>query len=367
MNADHLTVEHRVLSRQPLAPLTTLGVGGEAEYYLLARSAEEVAEACSWARRQGLPVWVLSGGSNLVVADHGVRGLTIDIRLKGVTFECNGGLTSVTAAAGEGWDDFVAEVVQRGHAGLACLSGIPGRVGATPIQNVGAYGQDVGQAITRVTVYDRTLNGVAELAAPECGFGYRTSRFRVKERDRYIILSVSFDLQREATSQVRHAELRQWLATEHAGPEQLRDAVIALRRSKSMVFDPADPCSRSCGSFFVNPVVPTATADRIRLRSGVDQAPMYPLPDGTVKIAAAWLIERAGFVRGSRDGSVGLSNKHSLAIVAHPQATARDVCRFARQIQNAVLDQFSVELQPEPVFWGYAGLHRGLPRSIEWE
>lgn len=362
MNENRLTVEHRILRRQPLAPLTTLGVGGVAEYYISIETTAELAAACNWANRQHLLTWVLSGGSNLVVSDDGVPGLTIDIRIKGVSFEQSGESVSATVAAGENWDEFVAQTTARGHAGLECLSGIPGRVGATPIQNVGAYGQDVGQVITRLSAYDRLQNAVVTLDAGECDFSYRSSRFRDRDRGRFVILAVSFELRANGTTGARHAELSRWLGSEPTTPKDMRDAVLELRRSKSMVYDPADPWSRSCGSFFVNPVVPAVTADRIRLRSGIGQPPMYPMPGGLVKIAAAWLIERAGFARGFRDGAVGLSNKHTLAIVAHAHATASDICRFARRIQDGVLEQFEVELLPEPVFWGYDAFRRGLPQ-----
>jgi len=367
MKDDHHSVEARVLHHQPLAPLTTLGVGGDAEYYFVANSVADVIAACRWARDRMLPISVLSGGSNLVVADSGVRGLTLDLRLKGVQIDMRGDVAMVTAAAGENWDEFVAELAHNGYAGLECLSGIPGRVGATPIQNVGAYGQEVGQVIAKLVAYDRVQNELATFEAQACGFGYRTSRFRAKDRERYVILSVTFVLQSDGTARTRHAELIQWLGTATAKPADMREAVLSLRRAKSMVFDPADPWSRSCGSFFVNPVVSADEADRIRTVTRVERPPVYPLPDGKVKIAAAWLIELAGFVRGHREGSVGLSKKHSLAIVAHSNATARDVCGFARRIQDAVSERFAVELTPEPMFWGYTHLSRGLPRGLESE
>jgi UDP-N-acetylmuramate dehydrogenase len=321
--------------------------------------------ACDWANQRRLPIWVLSGGSNLVVADAGVPGLIIDMQLRGMSIERMGSLAFVKAAAGEIWDELVAQVVERGHHGLEGLSGIPGRVGATPIQNVGAYGQDVAQSLVCLEAYDRQENAVVVITNEQCEFDYRTSRFRAKDRGRFIILSVSFRLALEGASRASHAELKQRLDIEHATAQQIRDAVLALRRSKSMVFDRVDPWSRSCGSFFLNPIVPAVVAERIKVQTATPQAPFYPLAGDLTKVAAAWLIEHAGFSRGHRDGTVGLSEKHSLAIVAHGQATARDVCRFARRIQAEVMERFNVELLPEPVFWGYGGLHRGLPDPDE--
>lgn len=361
MNEDRSAIEQRLVVNQPLAPLTTLGVGGVAEYYFLAETADDVVSACGWAKQRQLPIWILSGGSNLVVSDAGVPGLIIDIQLRGMSIERQGPIVFVKAAAGENWDDLVAQVVKRGHHGLEGLSGIPGRVGATPIQNVGAYGQDVAQSLVCLEAYDRLEHAVVAITNEQCQFDYRTSRFRAKDRDRFIILSVSFRLVLDGAPRASHAELKQRLDIENATAQEMRDAVLALRRSKSMLFDREDPWSRSCGSFFLNPIVPAIVAERIQLQTAPLQAPLYPLAGGMTKIAAAWLIERAGFSRGHSEGTVGLSQKHSLAIVAHGQSTARDVCRFARRIQTAVMDRFNVELLPEPVFWGFGALHRGLP------
>jgi UDP-N-acetylmuramate dehydrogenase len=361
MVEEPLIAEGRIVPCRPLAPLTTLGIGGCAEYYFRAESVNDVIAACAWASERRLPVWVLSGGSNLVIADQGVRGLVIEIRLRGIEYHLDGGRVFVTAAAGENWDEFVTAVAERGLWGLECLSGIPGRVGATPIQNVGAYGQEVAQVITSIEAYDTTQHTVVSLPNQACDFGYRTSRFRFLDRGRFVILSVRFELQSEPRPLTSHAELRRVLDSDAATTTQTRQAVLALRRAKSMVFDEADPWSRSCGSFFVNPVVSAALAERIREKSGVPQAPIYPVAEGQAKIAAAWLIEQAGFTRAFRDGTVGLSNRHTLAIVAHADATARDVCRLARRIQQTVFERFEVALAPEPVFWGFDGFERGLP------
>jgi UDP-N-acetylmuramate dehydrogenase len=364
MNEDPHNIECRIEAKQPLAPMTTLGVGGESEYYFVAETVSDLIAACRWAKGRALPVRVLSGGSNLVIADTGVAGLTIDLRTKGIQFELKESRVMVTAASGENWDALVEMVAERGYCGLECLSGIPGRVGATPIQNVGAYGQDVAQSVAHVDAYDLLDDSVVRIGSSECEFAYRNSRFRARESGRYVILSVCYELRRNASPVTGHAELTRLLkenGVTQPTTAELRRAVLTLRRSKSMVLDPSNPWSRSCGSFFVNPVVSEVLAEEIRSRCGTQHVPLYSLPEGGAKIAAAWLIERAGFSRGHRDGPVGLSGGHSLAIVAYDQASARDVCDLGRRIQDAVLQQFGVELLPEPVFWGYSTFRRGLP------
>ena len=364
MNQDLLNIEGRVRAGLPLAPLTTLGIGGVSEYYFLAETVIDLIAACQWANERNLPVRILSGGSNLVIADAGVAGLIIDLRTKGVQFDSDQSRAFVTAQAGENWDALVETIVERGYSGLECLSGIPGRVGATPIQNVGAYGQEVAQSIAHVDAYDLLNNSVVRIGSGECEFAYRNSRFRARESGRYVILSVCYELKHNGSPVTGHADLTRLLNQNgviRPTTLDLRKAVLAVRRSKAMVLDPSNPCSRSCGSFFVNPVVSEDLAEEIRSRSDTRHIPIYSLPAGGAKIAAAWLIERAGFVRGYRDGPVGLSGQHSLAIVAYDLAMARDVCDLGRKIQDAVLQRFGVELLPEPVFWGYSAFRRGLP------
>jgi UDP-N-acetylmuramate dehydrogenase len=349
----------------PLAVHSTLGVGGPARFFVEAREEPDVLAALDWAESRDVPVRVLGGGSNLVVADAGVDALVVKLALRGVTHRGVAGGVEVTAAAGEPWDPLVAHAVGQGWAGLECLSGIPGLVGATPIQNVGAYGQDVSEAIVAVRALDRSSGGVVTLDPEACGFAYRNSAFKSQVPDRYLIFSVTYRLVPGGAPAVRYAELARYLEVRGLATPSLaevRDAVLAIRRAKSMVLDDAaDENRRSCGSFFVNPIVTPADAARVEARAGDAAVPRWPERDGRVKLSAAWLIERAGFRRGETDGPVGLSTRHSLAVVAHAGASARDVVRFARRVRAGVETRFGVRLVPEPVFWGFDRLEDGLP------
>jgi UDP-N-acetylmuramate dehydrogenase len=341
--------------RVPLAPYCTMGVGGPARFFVEAADETTVLDALAWARQRGLPCRVLGGGSNLLVGDEGVEGLVIRIALRGVTIEDAGAGVTVTAAAGEPWDPLVERAVTRGWAGLECLSGIPGLVGATPIQNVGAYGQETSETLAAVRAVDTQTGRVHMLSNHECRFTYRDSRFKSQEPERWIVLAVQYRLRPGGAPTVRYAELERYLAArEIARPSlaEVRESVVAIRRSKSMVIEPGDENRRSCGSFFTNPIVVPAEAARVQAASGDPAMPRWAQPDGRLKLAAAWLIERAGFPRGLRDGPVGLSTRHTLAVVAHEGARARDVVGFARRIQAGVQARFGVRLTPEPVFWG---------------
>jgi len=351
-------------SNRPLAPLTTIGLGGEARQYLVAQNLQVLRQSLDWSQSTHRPMWVLSGGSNLVVADSGLEGLVLHMDLRGMRFEREGSeRVLATVAAGEDWDTFVSEAVRRGYSGLECLSGIPGRVGATPIQNVGAYGQDVSQSIRSVDVIDRGTGALLSISAADCQFGYRSSRFKRRDADRFIIVSVCFSLLVGAPEVPKHRELLGSVDTDDEPPtvQRLRDIVLSLRRGKSMLVDASDPSSRSCGSFFVNPVVPASIGQAILARFANERVPIYPQPPAHAKIAAAWLIEKSGFRKGQSERAVGLSEKHSLAIVAREGATSGDVVRFARKIQSRVYDNFGIELSPEPIFWGFDRFDRGLP------
>jgi UDP-N-acetylmuramate dehydrogenase len=361
--------EARVLPREhvPIGPLSTLGVGGSARWYVEARDEETVAATIAWAERRGLSVRVLGGGSNLVVADAGVEALVLRVALRGVAWRERGPAVELTAAAGEPWDDIVRFAVEREWAGVECLSGIPGLVGATPIQNVGAYGQEVSDTVLAVRVLDRADRTVVTLPPAACGFGYRDSAFKSRTPDRYVILAVTYRLHPGGPPSVRYAELERHLTGRGLTAPRLgdvRESVLAVRRAKSMVLEPGDPNGRSCGSFFVNPVVPAEEAERIAAGAGDPTMPRWPEPDGRrVKLAAAWLVERAGFARGFADGPAGISTRHTLAIVAHEGARAVDVVRVARRVRDAVLARFGVRLHPEPVFWGFARSEDGLPET----
>ncbi|HSF04793.1 MAG TPA: UDP-N-acetylmuramate dehydrogenase [Methylomirabilota bacterium] len=339
----------------PLAPYCTLGVGGPARYFVEARDETTVRAARAWARRRGLAMRVIGGGSNLLIADEGVEALVVRIGLRGVTTRRRGPHVVVTAAAGEPWDALVGRAVERGWAGLECLSGIPGSVGATPIQNVGAYGQEISESLIHVRALDTRDGKVVTLSNPDCRFTYRDSVFKSGEPERWVVLAVQYRLRPGGAPTVRYAELERHLGARGPGSPSLADvraSVLAIRRSKSMVIEPDDENRRSCGSFFTNPVVTGAVAAKVQALVGDAAMPQWPQPDGRVKLAAGWLVERAGFMRGLRDGPVGLSTRHALAIVAHEGAQARDVARFARRVQAAVAERFGVRLIPEPVFWG---------------
>jgi UDP-N-acetylmuramate dehydrogenase len=338
-----------------LAEHCTLGVGGPARYFVEAHDEAAVLEALDWAHARRLPMRVLGGGSNLVIADEGVDGLVVKIALRGVDTREAHGAVELTAAAGEPWDTLVQLCVSRGWAGFECLSGIPGLVGATPMQNVGAYGQDVSETVVLVRALDTATRRIQAFENRECRFGYRDSLFRSDEPGRYLILSVAYRLRPGGLPTVRYADVENDLAArgvERPSLEDVRASVLTIRRSKSMVLDASDANGRSCGSFFTNPIIPDAELAAVEARAGDRAMPRWPVPGGQVKLSAAWLIERAGYTRGRADGPVGLSTRHALAIVAHDGAKACDVVAFAGRIQRAVADRFGVRLSPEPVFWG---------------
>jgi UDP-N-acetylmuramate dehydrogenase len=345
----------KIEAQVELAQRTTLGVGGPAAHYARVESEAELLEALAWASARDLPVRVLGGGSNIVVGDAGVAGLVIDLALRGVRTEARADVRVVRAAAGEPWDDFVQSMVSAGHQGLECLSGIPGRVGATPIQNVGAYGQDVSETITEVVTIDAQERTRRVFSKAECQFSYRDSLFKSQAPGRYVVTEVRFELSAGAAPVLRYAELERWFAARNqASPTlaEVRATVIQLRRSKSMVLDASDPNSRSCGSFFVNPVLSAQELGVFSARAeGEGHVPQFPQPDGRVKLSAGWLIEHAGLPRGTRDGAVGLSTQHALALVAHEGARAADVARLAERVQRTVYERFGIRLEPEPVFW----------------
>jgi UDP-N-acetylmuramate dehydrogenase len=345
-----------ILNDVPLAPLTTFELGGPARHYCRAASVEDAMGALGWAQERALPVFVLGGGSNLVVGDEGFPGLVLQLATRGVEISQDGLLC---AQAGEPWDDVVAAAVARDLGGIECLSGIPGVVGATPIQNVGAYGQEVADTIHSVRVLDRRGLKVSERSAAECGFGYRQSVWK-READAPIVLSVTFALRPGGRPKVLHKELAAALA-QRSSPSlpEIRQTVLDVRRRKSMVYDPADPNRRSAGSFFTNPVVDRATAERIveqALREGLvraaEEVPRYAQPNGEVKLAAGWLVERAGIHRGMRMGPVGVSPQHALALVHHGGGTTADLLRLAVHVRDTVKNRFGVTLFPEPVFLG---------------
>jgi UDP-N-acetylmuramate dehydrogenase len=351
-----------VAQHVPLAPLTTLGLGGRARYLIDASDETEVAAAVAWAGECGLPLVALGDGSNVVVADAGFEGVVLRMGLRGRNVTPDGDRVLIEAAAGEPWDALVSEAVAHGWAGVECLAGIPGRVGATPIQNVGAYGQEVAETIHAVRVFDRRAARVVELSAQACGFGYRDSRFK-REPDAYVVLAVTYALRPAGAPTLRYPELAAAIASGVSGRAptiaDVATVVRRLRARKSMVLDAVDPNRRSVGSFFTNPVVTAAEAEAVvgravaagHARAAAD-VPRFPAPGGRVKLSAGWLIEAAGFAKGTRRGAVGVSSNHALALVHHGGGTTAELVALAREIRAAVASRFGVALVPEPVALG---------------
>lgn len=346
----------------PLAPLTTLGVGGLARFFTTIQLEAELPVALAFAAQHELPVFVLGGGSNLVIADAGFPGLVLQIALHGIEARVENTGVHLTAAAGEVWDDLVAYCVAQDWAGIECLSGIPGSVGGTPVQNVGAYGQEVSETIACVRAFDRQTAQIVEMNKAACRFGYRQSLFNTHERDRFIVLSVTYALLAHGAPALRYADLKQFFAAVTVSPTlaEVRAAVLTIRRQKAMVLDPTDPDSRSAGSFFKNPLISTAEFNALEAKARLadvvkaeEPIPHYPVTDTQIKVPAAWLIERAGFAKGYVRGNVGLSSKHSLAIINRGGARASEVIGLMREIQNRVQDRFGLLLLPEPIFLGF--------------
>lgn len=351
----------------PLAPFTTLSVGGPARYLAEARSEAELREALKFGEEKRLPLFVLGGGSNLVIADEGWPGLVLKIGLKGIESRSQSGETLFHVAAGENWDDFVAMSVERNCAGIECLSGIPGTVGGTPVQNVGAYGQEVSQTITSVRVMEIATGSLSELSNQQCGFAYRSSIFNTSERDRYIVLAVTYQLKQNGEPTIEYADLKRFFADAAGTPSlrQVRDAVRQIRQSKAMLLTPGDEDCRSAGSFFKNPLVSADEAMRVQAlaqkRVPGKTLPQYAAEEGKIKVSAAWLVEQAGFCKGYTRGAVGISRKHSLAIVNRGGATARDIINLKSEIQKKIFEVWGVRLEPEPVFIGFDQQTNGNP------
>lgn len=343
-----MDITQHIQEHIPLAALTTLGLGGKARYLIECQTLEQIRHSLLWAAERSMKVQVLGGGSNAIFADDGYAGLVLKIGLSGVEFV--DGLATV--AAGENWDSFVLHTVQRGLSGVECLAGIPGLVGATPIQNVGAYGQEVKETIVEVCALDRQSLDEVFFTRSECDFDYRQSRFKSTDRDRYIITQVRYQLRADDQTQIRYPELARYVQ-EHAAPsisgplalQAVREAVLHLRASKSMCIDPKDPNSRSAGSFFINPVVTQERAQRLRQEHA--DMPSFSAPNG-VKIPAGWLVESAGFKKGMRHGGVGISQKHALALINYNGST-HELLELAMQIGQGVERKFGIRLQREPV------------------
>lgn len=341
----------------PLAPLTTLGVGGPARFFAQARTEVEVQEAANFARAQGLALFVLGGGSNLVVSDRGWNGIVLQIAIHRIEQHSSEERIVFEAGTGLDWDEFVAHSVSQNCAGVECLSGIPGSVGGTPVQNVGAYGQEVSEVITSVQAFDLAENRMRELTAAQCRFAYRASIFNTHERGRYIILAVKFALMPNERPTLRYADLQKYFAGGNNIPTLagVREAVRAIRASKGMLISPADPDSKSAGSFFKNPVLSAMQHEDLQQRASLRglQLPSYPALMERRKISAAWLVENSGFTKGYTKGHAAISSKHALAIVNRGGATAAEIVALQDEIQFKVAQNWGVRLESEPVFLGF--------------
>ncbi len=351
----------KIEKNRPLATFTTLGVGGPARSFVQVDEEEQLLEALELAEENEWPVFILGGGSNLLVSDEGFPGLVAKIELKGIRFdEAHKG--RVVASAGEDWDSFVLRCVEKDYAGVECLSGIPGTVGGTPIQNVGAYGQDVGQTISSVRILDRRDRGIRQIEKTECRFSYRSSIFNTEAVNRHVVISVTFSLVPGGTACISYADLvkRFGSAGVHPALAEVRKTVLEIRASKGMLIRTGDPDCQSAGSFFKNPLVEESALREIESRarkaghlSSGQEVPGFSAPDGKIKVSAAWLIEKSGFARGYKRGRAGLSSKHTLAIINRGGASARDILDLMREIQSGVKSTFGVDLKPEPVFVGF--------------
>jgi len=355
----------RVEENRALAPFTTLAIGGPARWFVEAASEEEIVEAVEWAHNRRVDLFVLGGGSNLLVADSGFDGLVLHIALRGIAVSNLPGRPShrlYSCAAGESWDDFVQRSVQENCAGVECMAGIPGTVGGTPVQNVGAYGQEVASTVALVRAFDRVERNFVEFSAAECGFSYRRSRFNSTDRGRYVVTRVDCRLEIDGSPTLSYADLqRKFAGRSPTVPQpsltEVAAAVRQIRRSKGMLLVEGDADCRSAGSFFKNPIV---TEDHVRriAAATAEEPPRFPAgpgPEnaGKVKLSAAWLIEQAGFAKGFARGSAAISSRHTLAIVNRGGASAADVLALAAEIQFAVDSKFGIRLAKEPVLLGF--------------
>ena len=341
----------------PLAPLTTFQIGGPARFFVEAASPGDVEEAVHFAQSRNLPLFVLGGGSNLLIADAGWPGLVLKVATRGI--ERTGdreGKATFEVGAGEAWDDFVGHAVEADCAGIECLSGIPGSVGGTPVQNVGAYGQEVSNSIDSVEAFDLRDRQIRELCNEACGFSYRTSIFNTTERGRFVILRVTYALVPGGSPYLEYADLKRYFEgrTQRPSLPETRAAVREIRARKGMLIVEGDPDCHSAGSFFKNPVLTEqqhAELTRLASTKGL-KVPSYPALEKNHKVSAAWLVEHSGFTRGYTLGHAGISTKHALALVNRGGATANEIVALKAQIQRRVEEKWGVKLEPEPVFVG---------------
>lgn len=331
-----------------LSPMTTLKVGGAARFFVEAKTENEVVEAAKWGKLNDFPIFVLGGGSNVLISDQGFDGLVLKIALEGIDRWEN----LVTAQAGVDWDEFVKYCVNNKLQGIECLSGIPGSVGGTPVQNVGAYGQEVSETIEKVRVFDLKSEEILELTNADCRFSYRTSIFNSTDKNRFIVLAVTFQLNPNGKPKIAYKDLQNLFDKKRPNLAKVRDAVCQIRAEKAMLVRQGGLDSQSAGSFFKNPIVENELFDKINQKYG-GNVPSFTVNENSVKIPAAWLIENAGFAKGYQLGNAGISTKHSLAITNRGMATADEILNLKTKIQESVKAKFDIELVPEPVFIGF--------------
>ena len=344
-----------------LAEFTTLKIGGRAQFFCAAQSEDEVRKAVEFAERNNLKIFILGGGSNVLIADEGFDGLVLQVALKGISIvQVDNETVNVTVQAGEVWEQFVAFCVAENLQGIECLSGIPGFCGGTPVQNVGAYGQEVSETIVSVKCFDRKTKESVQIFNQRCGFAYRSSIFNTTEKNRFIVLSVTFALSQNGAPKILYRDLQNYFGEKNPNLQETRQAVIAIRAAKSMVIGDKDENSKSVGSFFKNPIVSLEKfreierqTKNLKIIQEGENVPNYKVDDKSVKIPAAWMIEKSGFEKGYKLGNVGISTKHTLAIVNLGGASAEDVLKLKSEIQNKVKEKFDVLLTPEPIFVGF--------------
>lgn len=345
--------EMQVLEQVALAPYTTFGIGGPARWFVEALTEGDVAEAVAFAGRRQAPLFVLGGGSNLLVSDAGFPGLVLRIALKGIEQSRSGAVAGFSVAAGESWDEFVSLTVRENCGGVECLAGIPGTVGGTPVQNVGAYGQEVAETIRMVRAFDLRTQRFVELNASECGFAYRSSIFNGRERGRFVVTRVDYHLEVDGKPKISYADLKRYFQDWDAHPAlaEVSAAVREIRHSKGMLIVPGEADCRSAGSFFKNPVIGADHFARIEAEAK-GEVPKYPAGDGKVKIPAAWLLDQAGFHKGYVSGRAGISSRHTLALINRDGAMAADIAALRDKVIAAVEAKFAIHLEPEPVWVG---------------
>jgi UDP-N-acetylmuramate dehydrogenase len=343
------------LEHVPLAPYTTFQIGGPARWFAEAASEDDIVAGVDFATGHGLPLFILGGGSNLLVSDAGFPGLVLRIALQGIASSQENDRFMVSVAAGEDWDGLVAYAVAANAAGVECLSGIPGTVGGTPVQNVGAYGQEVSQTIVTVRAFDRKTLRFIDLPASACGFSYRRSIFNSSERERYVVVRVDYALRKDGPASIVYADLARYFAARNgAAPTltEVREAVRSIRAQKGMLIVSGDADCRSAGSFFKNPVVPVTLLDSVAQELGMDKRsiPAYPAREGEVKLSAAWLIERAGYAKGFVLGNAGISSRHTLALINRGGASAAEIVALRDKVTETIASRFGIRLEPEPVW-----------------